>query len=238
MEIEKMGFKQIIEKIFLELEYERINDNNEISIYFNNRLKHYYIVTDKMELLNIDFEFENYQSEIFESTVDWVQDKGFLKNSSWVIGTSLHDISDLNKILPIEENEYYFRKYVLWYSEDEINKFYQEFSESTNILNTLNTMLFDYSRYVNWYKKKDDEVYDFVSRLFIKIPTINLNDLKKKKEIDILKNIKDCLANENNQNILTILEDNMEKIIQYNTDNNLNELLPMLQRLIGDANEQ
>ena len=74
----------------------------------------------------------------------------------------------LNKIMTIEEDEYYFRKYVVFYTEDGLSK-----------LNYDTQSLIDYIQSENLFDKFEnnmffDESYFIAMQLIIKLPFISL----------------------------------------------------------------
>ncbi len=96
------------------------------------------------------------------------------------------------EILLIEENKYFCRKYVFWYNEDEKKKMKELCNEDYSVQNINN--IIQSSTYFNSFKEDNNAGYECLSRLFIKLPFMNLSAMVRMKETitDFLKkNIED-----------------------------------------------
>jgi hypothetical protein len=116
---------------------------------------------------------------IFNSTPDsLVASPAFSKNTDLIVLLKLNNLAQYKnleeKIFLIEENPYHFKKYVLYYTEDELNfitgKGYLDIKETLN----------DHGEFIN-YKNSPLKpcIYNLVARVFIKIPFLIMPALKK-----------------------------------------------------------
>lgn len=80
------------------------------------------------------------------------------------------------RILFIEENKYFCRKYVMWYTPDEKEKLMKICKEDYSTAN-INSIVEDYNIFMK-FKEMEDKGYDCLSRIFIKLPFLNLTNLK------------------------------------------------------------
>ena len=80
------------------------------------------------------------------------------------------------RVMQIEENKYFCRKYVLWYSEEEKEKLTELCQENYSNKN-LNSMVENYD-FFSQFKQSNHKGYECLSRIYIKLPFMNLSDLK------------------------------------------------------------
>jgi len=114
------------------------------------------------------------------------RDPAFEKNSDLVILFKLSNLSDFNSydrsIFSIEEDPYHFKKYVLYYSEEELGYIKDKMlSDLNNVI--LNRELF------KAYKKDPNfpSEYSLAVRIFIKVPFLKVPVEEKKLEsIDVM----------------------------------------------------
>ncbi|MDU2242416.1 MAG: ABC-three component system middle component 1 [Paenibacillus sp.] len=127
---------------------------------------------------------------------------------------------DLNRmIFQIEENPYFFKKYVLVYEDSQVelfNKKLKDYSDPT-------TMGYIYSVLNNenlfQEHKKDpsmDSEYSFVSKLFIKLPFLNLRKMDRN-----LPSLKQEINNGLSPSLLTLRDGLIDLLKEENSDENL-----------------
>lgn len=80
------------------------------------------------------------------------------------------------RVLFIEENKYFCRKYVIWHNIEEKQKVEKLCGKDYSTEN-INQIIGDYENFCD-FKKSDDRGYGCLSRIFIKLPFLNLADLK------------------------------------------------------------
>lgn len=80
------------------------------------------------------------------------------------------------RVLFIEENKYFCRKYVIWHNIEEKQKVEKLCGKDYSAEN-MNHIIGDYENFCD-FKKSDDRGYGCLSRIFIKLPFLNLADLE------------------------------------------------------------
>src|SRR5690606_2843725 len=94
-------------------------------------------------------------------------------------------------VFDIEEDPYIFKKYVLTYTEEQKNLLLSLFKESGKDAVTpyLNNILYDtekFSAFKNREKTENALLYDIVSKIFIKLPCLGIEN--QHKDMDMLLN--------------------------------------------------
>jgi len=179
--------------------YKKIKENN----------KRFLIVYETDSLQEVDY----YNNTIKDITpIEIKSEPAFERNSDLIVLLNLKNLGDFNtheqKIFSIEEDPYYFKKYVLYYSEEE--KYILE-NKSINDLRDviLNRDLF------NAYKKNPNypSLYSFSARFFIKVPFlyVPVNEIEM-PSIEVM--LKESLLAKN----LVTFDDNLTKIINDKGD--------------------
>lgn len=172
--------RNLIERLFLENNYTVRTISNGANILASNKTKsNYYLSifindTDVQDLdvgsLNDYFDEIKQLDEGYEPQMD--------KNLSMLIcvkRSSLEIESSLNKkIFDIEEDPYFFKKYVLTYTESQEVLLSRSFTDS-DIMTYLHSLLnneeaFQYHKRSPYHETE----YSLVSKLFIKLPILNL----------------------------------------------------------------
>lgn len=174
-----------IKKLFEDLDYESrpfsfVDVEDQVireSILFNNVfIKNYYLllfVNNASELKQIlgkqasyFFLIKEFFSELRE--VD--------KNTSMIIFSRTSEPN--NEILLLEEDPYYFKKYVLSYTSEQFNELSESYSnefKTTGIKKVLDGIVSDVDLFMEFKLNPDDlSVFQFVTNLFIKIPSLSL----------------------------------------------------------------
>ncbi|GEQ20241.1 hypothetical protein CBU02nite_07470 [Clostridium butyricum] len=175
--------KDIIKLLFEDSEYEVkdfkwgqrdtltfINKNDETYvIYFANLSKD--LVDDVFNLCSEDI----YKSSNLE--------RANKSNLSIIIIPNIENeiLSDveINIIFQIEENELFFKKFVLWYTHEELDDL-KEICNNSFDYKSLEEQLLNYDRF-NAFKNNNtnQKGYNLLSRLFIKLPFLTLLNVEK-----------------------------------------------------------
>lgn len=79
------------------------------------------------------------------------------------------------RVMQIEENKYFCRKYVLWYSDEEKENL-EELCQGNYSSKNLNSIVENYD-FFSRFKKSGHKGYECLSRIYIKLPFMNLSDL-------------------------------------------------------------
>ena len=80
------------------------------------------------------------------------------------------------RVLFIEENKYFCRKYVMWYNIAEKQRV-EELCEGDYSVENINEIIGNYENFCD-YKEYDESGYGCLSRIFIKLPFLNLANLE------------------------------------------------------------
>lgn len=162
-----------IRAIFLELKFEEhTSANGTFYISGDKNKKTFWFVTDT-DLMSILIN----QGEFYQQCKEMTTDKALNKNCNLLI---LHQIQDeftetsRRELLKIEEDPYHFRKYVLYYTETELDELRNLLGEQKLLPyireNVVNTEIFEQF-------KKNSKEYSGLSlmyRIFIKLPFLNM----------------------------------------------------------------
>lgn len=153
-------------------------------------------------------------SEYFNAikTIERGYDERMDKNLSMLIclkNTRTESSYKDKKNFEIEEDPYYFKKYLLSYNEN-FEKIKKEILSGKNINSTINNIINDVEKFHQYKLGQDNDdakLYDICTKLMTKIPFISL----KHKQIDLdnlTKSIKFRLETDN-------LKESRDKILEY-----------------------
>lgn len=157
------------------IEVESTSDNISFFKKEKDTLLRYIITyrTDKLE----DASFIN-ELIINNTPAELLEAPAFAKNTDLIIVFKLDKLSNYKQfeksIFDIEENAYHFKKYVLYYSNEENELIYgKSFSN-------LKTVLSDHEEF-SIYKEEPSRpsIYNMAARIFIKLPFLNMPDIEK-----------------------------------------------------------
>jgi hypothetical protein len=179
--------------------YKKIKENN----------KRFLIVYETNSLQEVDY-YNNTIKDIIP--IEIKSEPAFERNSDLIILLKLNNLGDFNtheqKIFAIEEDPYYFKKYVLYYSEEEKN-----ILENKSI-NDLREVILNRDLF-NAYKKNPNypSLYSFSARFFIKVPFLHVpvNEVEM-PSIEVM--LKESLLAKD----LVTFDDNLTKIINDKGD--------------------
>ena len=140
--------------------------------------------------------------------------------SNWVILfiTELStDLSNEQKkiVMQIEENKFFCRKYVFWYSNKE-KEALKKLCENDFSKETLNNIISD-EKLFGEFKKKGNMGYECLSRMYIKLPFLNLRYIPTTEET-----IYTCINNE-----LDLINEKLTGIFEDEEVNKIIELIEM-----------
>lgn len=137
--------QKLINQIFIESDFKERNINNkDIRFYLNNKSEYFLIADYSIREIN-DF-FSNKKTneiiDLFENMKKDILD--IKKNTSLILCVKVNnlekDIKKLkNKIFKIEEDEYYFKKYILFYTDSSLKKI----DFSSNLISQLQEKLIE-----------------------------------------------------------------------------------------------
>lgn len=169
--LENNGFHSILEERF---QKEKLVDRIA-NIYVNEYDEMYFLISGKIQkdtlnqILNICAEEE--KSEFYK--------KAFKSNWILLYVAELDEkinATEKKYVMQIEENKFFCRKYVFWYTKKEKIAL-EELLEDDYSNEIFNRNIKDYELFSN-FKEKGDAGYECLSRLFIKLPFLNLQNIQ------------------------------------------------------------
>lgn len=186
----------------------------------NNDKKMYYIMRFYKGIDDFNKRFEMDQNYSF----DYICKKGnaneIKKNSSMIIFIVVDDIKEKNiiqsRILDIEEDIYFFKKYVLIYTNDEINDLKYKLKEN-NVKKFMEENINKEDLFQEFKLKNKLSAYSLILKLYIKLPHTRYNDTFSS---DRIQNLNEIIQDEINERQLTevhkeILEVNEQNIKEW-----------------------
>lgn len=204
---------------------------------FKNDYEFYIFEHFKIEELT-DF-FKSEKLDCLISEFQKLDDDKVKMNTSLFVLVKVNDIQEahkqyLNKIMTIEEDEYYFRKYVIFYTEDGLSKiepdtqFLLDYIQSDD---SENQSLFDKFENNMFF----DDSYFIAMQLIIKLPFISLphSDARFETIEDRIKSRMETLE-------LVEQEQQVNEILKLFNDGNIGEqledsdILDELNQILGD----
>lgn len=210
--------KEVIDKIFVNNGFENISITNpfsdETSFWgnYSKKATNFYLIVYVNEITE-GFIVERV-SEYFNAikTIDRGYDERMDKNLSMLIclkNTHTDSSPKYKKIFEIEEEPYFFKKYLLSYNEN-FQKIKKEILDGENINITINNVINNvekFHQYKSGEASDDAELYEICTKLMTKIPFISLNH--KQTDLDNLsKSIRIRLEKDN-------LKESRDKILQF-----------------------
>lgn len=210
--------KEVIDKIFFNNGFENISITNpfsdEISFWgnYSKTATNFYLIVYMNEITE-DFIVKRV-SEYFNAikTIERGYDERIDKNLSMLICLkNTHNESSFKykKIFEIEEDPYFFKKYLLSYNEN-FEKIKKEILDGENINITINNIINDVEKF-SQYKLGEDtddvKLYEMCTKLMTKIPFISLKH-KQSDLDDLSKSIRLRLEKDN-------LTESRDKILRY-----------------------
>lgn len=235
----------ILKNIFEKNEYkvqDAFNDIKQIGFIGSiNKLdrKDYYLVIDT----NISTIANNLIDEIIDEiikiywNIDLLKKYGvgsdYKKNTSLILLVKVDSVNDeyelSNKIYDIEESPYFFKRYVILYTEEQ-----KKLIENIEIKDYLD-IISNKNKFRNYKKNKkgeenikieekpDELIYDIISKLYIKIPFL-VYDFSNDEKLPILRERINEMLDNNQKNIVKILVNtNLENDVYYNNFNDILE---------------
>lgn len=182
--------QEIMNSIFKEYEFELVylptiqNINSFYAISKNEQKINYYLVLFVDNLFDRekkDIDFNSFYEEI--KKLEEYNDHRMDKNLSMLICAKREGLEDneeiSRKIYKIEEDPYFFKKYVLTYTSQQERLIRSEASLNS-IVDFLYNTLNDHEAFLSFKSNPYKEsVYNLVSKIFIKLPFLNLKNIHR-----------------------------------------------------------
>lgn len=183
--------KEIIKVLFTENQFKisELASNSVFATCIDNQKANYYLVLfldDISEVLENKINFNKYYENIMQlEEYNHQMDK----NLSMVIcvrRNTLRPNEEVNQaIYQIEEDPYFFKKYVLTYTQEQIEAIHQEDNDSATQLSMkfIYNFLYDHDKFLAFkLNPYEESVYNLVSKIFIKFPFLNLRNTNQQMD--------------------------------------------------------
>ncbi|MDF2800406.1 MAG: hypothetical protein K0S61_309 [Anaerocolumna sp.] len=201
----------IITEILVEMGFS-IQELN--SGYFTSKSnKATYYILDFNELndeTNIRESVVSKQNSYYSNIMEMKDNKVILKNTSLLIFIQVKDKEQADylkeTIIEFEEDKYFFRKYVLVYTENELESLRKRLPQN-GILNYINNEIKNTECFDKFKKRNNIDHYNLLLKMLIKIPVLNFymglkenmpslesmieNELKEKQLMDLNKRVRE-----------------------------------------------
>lgn len=161
----------------------------------NNKIEYFIVINLKNPTISnlnklIEYDFNSIYSYV-KSIKDY---KAYMeKNTSLVVllETTERDSNFNRKVFDIEENKYNFKKYVITYTQDQLEQLQDIDSQEGDLLKKTNEIIYDKDEFIEFKSNPmEDSLYNIVSKLYIKLPFLKLNP-KEEKISSLEDDIKD-----------------------------------------------
>ncbi|KRF06041.1 hypothetical protein ASG89_20065 [Paenibacillus sp. Soil766] len=184
----------LLKQIFTESGFQISDDvlrSSSSNVFFAERTDYgkfdFFVVVNvnKIKLLHDYNElFEEFYSTIITNRQGFI---GIEKNLSLILlmeSNSMQFTKEQNSLIyDLEEDPYYFKKYVLVYTQQQQELIIERLSQEIEVIEYLNEFLLNADYFNSFKRNQDSEIaieYDIVSKLFIKIPFLNIkHEIKK-----------------------------------------------------------
>ncbi|NSP57801.1 hypothetical protein HRF30_14350 [Enterococcus faecalis] len=209
--------KEVIDAIFLNNGFKKmpiVNPFSDTVSFWGNYSKkatNFYLIvyTDEINTEFISKRVPEYFNAI--KTIEKGYDERIDKNLSMLIclRNNTTSIIEHKNIFEIEEDPYFFKKYLLVYNRD-IESIKKELLMGENINNTINNIVNDtekFAQYKQGLDNPDVELYEICTKLITKIPFISLKHTQSNLN-DLSKTIENCLEKKG-------LKESRNKILQH-----------------------
>jgi hypothetical protein len=214
--------KNFVNSLFKQAGFEQMSEGSEqlFGRKGDNEQSSYWILTESNDLNIID-----YQTEIYKKQQDIAYAADFDKNCSLVVlhqRDQIDTVSFKKQILAIEENPYYFKKYVLYYSFSALEELKIEQNDKTS-LSFLQSKMTNRECF-NIYKSNPNAMnwQSLIYRLAHKLPFIKVNTTAKNGIRQLVNDNRIELFKKNNGTLDQAFTDYFENM----TTQDINELSP------------
>ncbi|WP_146212327.1 ABC-three component system middle component 1 [Lachnotalea glycerini] len=181
------------------------------NIFVNNYDEMYFVIETELDKNTLD----EVISICAEVEKDSQVKKSYKSNWGVILITAIEGEltwQQRKRVMSIEENKFFCRKYVLWYNDEEKKKL-EEICGKDYGSSNMSTILENYDLFKE-FKINNNVGYDLLSRIFIKLPYLNLNSLETTDKT-ILDFIKIKLNNIHPELYRLLVEDNNSEIEDY-----------------------
>lgn len=166
-------------KNFEEQFREKTTIDEIVDVFVNKYDEMYFIIFGKLQRDTL--------SQIIDLCAEVEKNQFYKKSwkSNWVVLYITELATDLTNeqkkiVMQIEENKFFCRKYVFWYSDEE-KEALKKLCENDFSKETLNRIISD-EKLFGEFKKKGNMGYECLSRMYIKLPFLNLRYIPTTEE--------------------------------------------------------
>lgn len=205
----------------------------------NNRKRMFYVYKDYNDIDDFKKNIYDDQNNLYDYINSLENRNEIKKNTSFIILINLNENSEKNdiqeEILDLEEDTYFFKKYVITYLRDETDSFYEKLKEYDNIISFIKQSINDTDKFEKYKISNEISYYSLILKMYIKIPHLSCGDIFKKEEMInlqelIIEGIKNMQDKEDND----ILLDYHRKIISLG-ENDFDEYIKRMLSQIKES---
>ncbi|EKQ55882.1 MULTISPECIES: ABC-three component system middle component 1 [unclassified Clostridium] len=153
----------------------------------NNKKRMFYVYKSYDSIKEFKEKISEDQDKLYDYITELENGSEIKKNTSFIILIKLNENSEKKDIqediLDLEEDKYFFKKYVITYLSDEVNSFYNKLKEYDNIINFMEKNLNDTDEFEKFKVSNEVSYYSLILKIYIKIPHLSCGDIFSKKEI-------------------------------------------------------
>lgn len=194
---EKISLEVFMKKLFEEMTYEHasfsfVDPEDQLidgSILFKNVFKNNYFLllfVNSVSELKLILDKQSRYFFLLKEFFSELQEVD--KNTSMIIFLRTTELN--YESLVLEEDPYYFKKYILPYTSEQFRSFSDEYSnqfDELGIKNVLDDVISDVDLFTEFKSNPEDlSVFNFVSKLFVKIPILKF-PIDIDKDVYLLK---------------------------------------------------
>lgn len=171
---------------------------------YNDKRKIFYVYKNYYSIDDLKRNVYDDQNDFYEYISSLENSNEIKKNTSFIILVKLSNSDEKHliqeKILDLEEDKYFFKKYVITYLDKEIDEFKKEVLKYDNIVDFIEKSVNDPKEFEKYKKENEVSYYSLILKLYIKIPHLVCRNIFKKENIINLK--ESIIHSVENQNLL------------------------------------
>lgn len=211
----------LIRKLLIETEFELEND--EVGLFSYNISNNIFYVIRNYNSIE-EFRQNIYKDQDYFFDLISIKHNGneMKKNTSFLILVKLNDPKEKKDIqsliLELEEDKYYFKKYIMTYTNEEILDFKEKTKGYKNSVDFVKKSLNNDDNFEEFKINNTLSFYSLILKLYIKIPHLSYKNIFEKNQIEDLlitieKKLKENSLDDYYKKISTIEESDIDKYI-------------------------
>lgn len=183
--------KNIIKKLLTETDFSNLQSvDNTNSLFSENGDKNmFYILNFYNSISEFNEVFKDNQNEAFNYISNKDNSNELKKNTSMVIFIKVKNRAQMNeiqsKVLELEEDVYFFKKYVLLYLEEELDEF-KSYTKDENIYEFMKSKINNENLFESFKVEEKISFYSLILKLYIKMPHLIYSNTFEPKDIQDL----------------------------------------------------